>query len=550
VCATLAAPLQAQVPAQQLPGTVQPGQTERELRPLPVPRVTPEGIQIPAPSQKAPAGAEGIKFRLRDVQFAGNTVYGAETLRAEARALLERDVSLADLYALADRITAKYRNEGYILSQTLVPPQEIQGGVVRLQVVEGFVNDVRLSGDIKGNRELVEAYAAAIRASRPLQARILERYLLLMNDLSGATARATVVPSATAVGAADLEIAFTHRTVTGAVSLDNRGGRFLGPWRYYGEADFNSLFGRYDKTALRGATSLDRTINYGSVLHEQPIGTEGGRIGVLLAYSHAEPKLDGALAASNLETNAFSGAITYSHPLLRSRSANLYARASLGFHNGETEIIGVPIAEDRIRMVRVGATYDYADPYKGINIVDVELSQGLDAFGARESGSDNLSRAGGRSDFTKVGLYAARLQSLAARWAMLAAINGQYAANPLLASEQFAFGGAQFGRGYDAAELVGDSGIAGKLELRYSDALASLPLNYVAYSFYDVGRVWRRNAVNEASSESGTSYGLGLRFDLTRRFSGFGELAKPATRNVRAEGDRDLRGYIGVAYKF
>ena len=95
-----------------------------------------------------------------------------------------------------------------------------------------------------------------------------------------------------------------------------------------------------------------------------------------------------------------------------------------------------------------------------MNLADVELSQGLKGLGASPFGDPLASRAGGRPDFTKVTLYAARLQSLAPRWSVLAAVNTQYAFNELLSPEEFAYGGEQFGRAYDAAELLGDSGIA------------------------------------------------------------------------------------------
>lgn len=548
-------PLAAEVCAQTspLPGSVQPGQIERDLKPAPAPRAIPDGALIPVPGIKAPAGADGIRFPLREITFSGNTRIASAVLRAEAQPYLGREVTLAELYALAERVTARYRNEGYVLSQAIVPAQEVQQGVTRIEVVEGFINAVRFEGDTRGDRRHLEHYAERIRASRPLHAQALERYLLLMNDLAGVTARATLMPATEQVGAADLVIQLSQKVAAGAVSIDNRAGRFLGPWRAYADLDVHSLTRRFDKTAIRAATSMDERLNYVAATHEQPLGGEGGRIGVTLGYSRAEPRLEGAFANANLETEALSGAISYTHPLIRSRRENLYGRVSFGFHDGRTELLDQTTAQDKLRVVRAGATYDLADPLRGVNVFDLEFSQGLDVLGARESGSPDLSRANGRSDFSKGTLYAARLQSLAAGWSILAAMSGQYAANPLLASELFGFGGSQFGRGYDPSELVGDSGIAGKVELRYTGNAAigpGTPLNYTAYAFYDVGRVWRRAPVNEASAESAASYGLGLRVEVARRITGVGEIAKPATRDVRAEADRDLRGYVGLAYKF
>ncbi len=534
-----------------IPGAAQPGGAEREFRLPPAPRVTPAPLEIPRPSHQAPAGADGFRFQLERIELVGNSVYTADALLAPHRARLGQEVTLADLYVIADRITTTYRNNGYILSQAIVPAQQIQAGVARIQIIEGFVNEVRLTGDIKGNRSLVEAYAVNIKASRPLTAQVLERHLLLLNDLAGATARAVLTPAESVVGAADLVIEFAHRTASGSIAVDNRGGRVLGPWRGYVDLDLHSLFGRYDKTAVRAVTTFDRRMNYGSIQHEQPVGESGGRVGIMMGYSKAEPRLGEAFGSASLETSNTSGALSYTHPVKRGRSANVYARASVGFHDGATDFIGVPLKEDKLRMVRIGATVDAADALRGVNIVDGEVSRGLDVFGATETGSPNLSREQGRSDFTKATLYAARLQSIAAGWSILAAINGQHAAQGLLASEMFGFGGAQFGRGYDPSELIGDSGVAGKLELRYTNTLPTTPsMTYTAYAFWDAGRVWRRNPINEESSESGTSFGVGLKLDVARNVTGFGELAKPATRNVRAEGDRDARGYVGLAYRF
>ncbi len=529
----------------------QPGGAEREFRLPPAPRVTPAPLDITRPSHEAPAGADGVRFQLENIELVGHTVYSSAILLAPHRARLGQVATLADLYAIAHRITTTYRNNGYILSQAIVPAQQLRDGVARIQIIEGFVNEVRVTGDIKGNRALVEAYAAHIRASRPLTSYVLERYLLLLNDLAGATARAVLTPAESVFGAADLVIEFSHRPASGGIATDNRGGRLLGPWRGYVDLDLHSLFGRFDKTALRAVTTLDQRMNFGSIQHEQPIGQDGARTGMTAGYSRSEPDLGGAFGSSNLETSSRSGALTYSHPLMRGRSANTYARASFGYHNGETRFIGVPLKEDKLRMVRIGATVDMADAMRGINIVDLEASRGLDVLGATETGSINLSRQQGRADFTKATIYAARLQSLAARWSMLAAINGQHAAHGLLSSEMFGFGGAQFGRGYDASELIGDSGVAGKLEMRYTDTLpGSLPMTYTAYAFWDAGKVWRRHPINESAAESGASYGLGLKVDVARNVTGFGELAKPATRAVRAEGDRDTRGFVGLAYRF
>lgn len=550
--AILAATLAAAAQAQQIPGTVRPGQIERQFIPPPEPSAQPTEIQIPPDTQRPPANAEQFRFTLEDVVLDGATVYPPQALRAEYESQLGREVSLADIYAIADRLTARYRNDGYVISQVVVPAQSVQQGVVRLQAVEGYVREVRLEGDALFSAELPGIYADRIKRDRPLTAAALERYLLLMNDLAGTTARATLAPSATQPGAADLHVKLAHLRFEGEANLDNRGSESLGPWWLTATLDANSLFGRFDRTGVRLATSGSRQLALLALTHAQPVGSEGGKLGVQVSAVEAVPDL-GSRFPATLETSSRSTALSYTHPLIRSRNRNLYLRAALTAHDGETEIDRVRTSEDRIRALRLGATFDLADGLRGINLVDLELSQGLNAFGARRSGTTNvpLSRDNGDSDFTKIALYAARLQSIAPHWSVLAALSGQYAFSNLLSPELFGFGGEVFGRGYDPSELVGDSGAAAKLELRYMGAPGgNLLTGYTAYAFYDIGTVQRRTPQNERADESAASAGLGVRLTLARNYQGFVELAKPLTRDVGAEGDRDWRAYAGVSLRF
>lgn len=534
--------------AQPLPGTVQPGQIERQFQPLPEPRVQPSEVVVPAPAQAAPANAAEIKFALSAVLVEGVSVYPEQALRPFYEAHLNRQVSLADIYAVANALTAKYRNDGYILSQVVVPAQEVRQGTIRLQAIEGYVHEVRIEGEIEGRRDLVESCASKIERARPLTAATLERYLLLMNDFAGATARATLRASEQP-GASDLIVMFSHRTASAGVSLDNRGSKALGPQRLIADLELNSLFGRYERTSVKLGSSLNKELAYASLAHEHPVGSEGGRLTASYTSVRAEPTLTSAVPI-NVETSSQSGSVGYLHPLRRGRSRNLYLRGGLSFHNGVTDLDGAR-SSDRIRAFRLGLTYDRVDALRGINIVDVELGQGIDGLGATRSGSARLSRASGRSDFTKLLAYGARLQSIAGGWSMLAALNAQYAFSDLLAPELFSFGGEQFGRGYDPSELVGDSGASMKLELRYTGAPAgTLPTGYTAYGFYDAGTVRRRTPVNQTASESATSAGVGMRFSIGRFVSGFVEVAKPLTHVVAAEGNRDLRGYFGIAARY
>lgn len=534
------------------PGAL-PGQIERQFeRPPAAPRPG-EEIQIPAARPQAiPPGADAIRFRLASVSVEGVTVYRQEDLALLFESLIGKEVALSELFALAAQLTAKYRNDGYVLSQVVVPEQRVADGRVRLRAIEGFINDVRIEGEVAGNRALLDAYTSKIKSNRPLRVAELERYLLLMNDLPGVLAQAVLEPARDTEGGANMVITMRHRPIDAYLEVNNRGSRALGPWRLEGSITLNSPLRFYEQFRGFVATTFNNELRFGALGADVPLGTEGLRLAVDGSYSKANP--EPVLSPGQFESESWSGVVRLNYPVIRSRSQNLYVRGLFTAFSGRTAFEDVSVTDDKTRALRFGLSYDLTDRYLGVNLVDLELAQGLDIWGAKKGGELAPDRPG-KLNFTKLNLYAARLQSVAARWSVLFAVSGQYAFDPLLISEQYAFGGAVFGRAYDAAELIGDSGIAGKVELRYgSISLGNVVRGISPYVFYEVGKVWRRQASQVASnlpeSASGTDAGGGVRFNVLRNLSGYIELTKPLTRDVLLEGDRDWRVFGGVRWTF
>ncbi len=539
-------------PAQPAPPTVLPGAIERQFQVPPQPRARPDVIQLPQAQQRPPAGTESVRLGVKRIALEGALALDAATVRALIEPLEGRDVSFAELVELANALTVRYRDAGFILAQVVVPEQRIDpvDAVVRLQAFEGFIDEVRFSGDVGSDGARLDALANAIQGKRPLTALTLERYLLLLNDIPGLRAATTITPSLTQAGAADLEIRLTRRAVAGELAIDNRGSPAAGPWRMTADVEAFGLLGT-SRTAAKLATTGNRELLFGSLQHEQTINREGTKIVLTGSTAQSRPNVQASFGSLILETESRSVGLSIQHPMIRARSQNVYVRVGFTGYNGETRANATLTSDDRIRAVRLGLAWDQADSFQGLNIADVEFSRGLPRLGATALDDPNRSRVSGRSDFTKATFYAARLQSVARRWSVLLAATGQYARSDLLAPELFAAGGEQFGRGYDPSELLGDNGAAAKVELRYTDTTARGWLaNYTLYAFYDAAVVRRRTPVNETVQASLASTGLGVRFGTEQQVSGFLEVAQPLTRPVASRSDRDTRTQAGVAAKF
>jgi hemolysin activation/secretion protein len=541
----VAAPAWAQV---KPPGT-QPGQIEKQFERPPEPAARPGAIAIPETTQKPPQNADTIKVVLTGVTVDGVTAYRPETLRAAYSGLLEKEVTLGDIYRVVEGLTAKYRNDGYILSQVFVPAQTVEKGVVRLQAVEGYIANVRVEGSTPAVRERLKSYGEKIRATRPLTMAALERYVLLANDLPGVVAHAVLAPSASP-GASDLLVQLARRREQSDLSSDNRGSEAQGPGRVSGDLILQSLTGVASRTEVRGVSTFTPELNYVAVSHDQFVGSEGGRIGLAASYVYSRPE-ELAIVPLHLKEQSDTWRVSYTHSVVRKRSHNLSVRGVLAAFDSTTRVFDVTDSVDHVRSVTLGATFDAADRLGGVNLVDVAFAQGLQGLGASRNGEELLSRGTGRVDFRKLQLYAQRVQPLPASWSVLFAANGQYAYTDLLASEMFSVGGEWFGRGYDPSALLNDHGAAAKLDIRYSHTWGRVrPITLMPYIFGDAGRVWQRTPFpGIPAAQSAASAGGGAWLNIGSQFAGFIEVAKPFNSIPGQDPSRDARIYAGVSVR-
>lgn len=183
--------------AQPIPGAADITRIPEEQRRLPPTYTAPPAQQqaeTPAlPAMQVPEGAEKIIFRLQSIELSGVTAYKPGELAKIWQPVVGREISLLDLYRIAAAITARYQNDGFVLSRAFVPAQEIGEGFARIDVVEGYLADVQFSGHAPQSRLLDEA-RRALMSKRPLNIKFLERQMLLLNDLPGADFKAVLKP--------------------------------------------------------------------------------------------------------------------------------------------------------------------------------------------------------------------------------------------------------------------------------------------------------------------------------------------------------------------
>ena len=551
---TVAAQVAPRVNPNALPGSIEPGRLQDRFQIQERPPVSGEPlVQTPQSNEGAgPALDATSTFTLRQVNITGNTVLPASKFQHHYAHLVGQYVNLGTLQQIAQRITADYRKEGYVLSRAIVPAQRIDNGTATIQIVEGYVNRVTFKGDYP-NERMLQAYAGPIKASRPLNVADLERGLLLMDDLSGMTARGTLTASQGTSGASDLVVTLEHLPIQGGVFVNNRGSRFLGPLQGDALVQSNGVLGLDEQITARTIQALNlEELSYYEGAIEVPVGNLGTVVRANGSYADTEP--GNFLEQFDLEGESKTAILRVEHPFLRSRRENLFGTFGLTYRDSRFDSFNTELYNDHVRTVDAGASYDFYDNVlgrNGINQISAAVTQGLDVLNANEGG-DLLSRANADTNFTKFTADAQRLQDLGSNFALRVATAGQYSLDPLFASEEFAVGSLPYGSAYDPAEISGEHGIAARAELQYLNLFNnSLLYNSQLYTFYDFGAVWNKDELlGEEKTSSIESTGVGLRAEMLDFLEGELEFSVPLSQNVSAERSKGPRVFFNVGYAF
>ncbi len=539
-----------------IPSSAEIGRSDSMIEKPDFRQVTSPKINIPEVRvDKAPDGAENVNFVLSNINLKGVSAYNIADLHPLWSDKIGTKVSITDVYLIAKKITLKYRNDGYIITQAVIPQQEIENGTVTIHVVEGFIDRVSLNtnNDTLLSERILQI-SRNLTTSSPLTAQDLERWLLIVNDIPGLSARSIIAPSLTTVGGADITIIPTIDPYNFNFNIDNYGSRYIGQVHLSGAAQFNNLFNAGDLLETQFVTDAsDDELIYGSARLQLPINAYGSTLGIDFNYSDTRPGHD-------LETFEIDGyskiiGVDVTHPFLRSRTQNLFGTLRFDYRDliSKNNIDSFK-TRDKIATLRAGVNYNMFDTLwkSAVNEGAVKLSQGVNVFNASHNNDANMTRANGDPSFTKLEARISRLQFIAPKWSILTEFSGQIANNPLLSSEEFGVGGKIFGRGYDSSELVGDDGFATKLELRWNSTEKNAIFDdYQLFGFYDFGKIWNQETdVNSLEKKSLASMGFGLRANISKTFSSDLTIAQPLTKNVDIYNDENPRIFFNFGAKF
>jgi len=520
-------------------GTVERG---RSLIPRPVPtvdgRLRPDWFAPPT----IDASTSQTRFPLRTVKIQGVTVLPHAQIEALIEPYRGRDVSLAELQALADAITRLYAARGYGLSFAVVPEQDVKDGIVRVVAVEVYIDRVTVEMTQKSAavigprriRDLLEREASQLKDERPVSIRRIEAMVIALNDLPGVKASVNIRRGARGQGASQLVLSVEATGVAVAASFDNRLRADFGRTEYTVQAAFRSLGIVGDELALAASHSVrGRDFAFYSARYQVPVFQTAVKAYLSASRARSRPTLGGLSLTGFLgEEQAYHVGLL--DPVYHTRSTSLNLRLEGAAVDASTNLFGSKVVSNKTRYAEFDADLETADPFGGITQAGLSLEQGINALGAirRKPGNTLPVTSPGDStaQYLSARLRLGRSQPVFG-FNTAVSVDGQAVLYGVLPSPaDCAWGGSGGGQAFDSAALAGDQCVraSGQVSRAFplSNGMVAAP-----YVFGDAGWVWHlgQTAVGQHRFERAQSAGFGLNLGLARSVQLSSVVAFPIT---------------------
>ena len=511
---------------------------------------------------------------LVDAKDADRDTAALETLIQDLRQQRYRrlaGMTIGQIQEVAAAVTERYRSAGFVLAQAIIPAQEVDDGVVTIEVLEGKLGAVVFQGN-EMYRDAVLAAPFEDLIDAPVTASGIESAILATSDYPGISVFGVFQPG-TEVGETDLIVRVQdERRWQASLRTDNYGTRFTGQYRVFADLQVNNPLGIGDRFYGAVLRQYDPTNGrFWKLEYELPVGLPGTSIGISGQRNPFDVGSDLAAAELSGESEIFR--LFGRHSLIRSRQQNVSSILTWRRSNAVTSRAGNPIAEDVLSVAEIEFDFDSIDSRaRGLNLAALGFTFGLGdllgGHGANEAAQQPVppSRRGGSGEFASndffktYGSYS-RLQRLADNISVLLRTEGQWSSDLLTSLEQFNIGGPASVRAYPVAEALFDSGVFGSLELTVNapgfsrvPAFGGLTWGQVLrVSFFSDFAYGRLNdpVVSDRASAGFYGYGAGLAFGIPgEQLQGRVQYARPFSGADPASDGDDERWWFELTYQF
>jgi len=483
------------------------------LPPLPAP----DELLTPPPLPVVPEAPSDVPATLFVNAFVveGSTIFSPEDFAKVTAPFTGRELSFIELLLVRTQVTQLYVSQGYVTSGAFIPPQILEGGVIKIQVIEGSLEDINVTGTQRLQRNYVRN-RIRLAADTPLNgSRLLRGLQMLQLDPLIATISADL-QTGVRPGTSRLQVQVTEAdTLSVTPLIDNGRSPSVGSFRRQVDVNQSNLTGLGDRFRLNytntdGSNGIDSS-------YTMPLNPRNGTL--RLAYGTTWSSIiapNSFKTALDIDANSRYYDVSYRQPLFQSPTEEF--ALSLSASRQESRARPFPsLGADKDGRTRV-STLRFSQEWTRRSSRQVLAARSQFSLGLNLLNS-TISDTAPDSRFLAWRGQGQWVRLLSPDSLLIVQTDVQLSGDSLVPLEQFGLGGQETVRGYRQDVLLTDNGALLSTELR-------LPILRVPeikgilqlIPFIDLGTSWNTGG-EDPSPNSLIGVGAGLLWRMGKDFS-------------------------------
>jgi len=448
---------------------------------------------------------------IKEITFGKSNIFSQNDLDNFSANLKNKKITADDINNLIHTINISYKEKGYLTAKAYLPPQQLDGEVLKIDFIEGRVGKIV----IKNNKYTRKAYIADKFKEKPGQ---LFELSALENDIQNFNINNDniklegKIKAGEALGTTDILLNAKEGFPVHIVpSFDNFGRDSVGLLRGGVATSVDSVLGYQDRLTTGvnlGRSSLSTFTDYNF-----PVFNKGTRIGGTFAYSNIAVT-SGPYKDYDVKGDTYLYSIYGQHPWISTSRFYLASNIGVNFKQSNSTISDNAHTKLDEKSLLTGLSTRYF--YRGGAIYSSHTISG----GYTDNEVENVTKG-----FIKYEGNITSIHNLKYGISNIFKVMGQYTPSKLETLEQFQVGGVSTVRGFSEGLLLGNNGYLVSEEMLFP--IPVLPRKIFKYKlrdnirfsiFADHGAAYpdHGEGVCSKSKDYLTSAGIGLRVTLTR----------------------------------
>lgn len=521
--------------------------------------VAPANTPVAAPSQQE---AVQPRFAVWEFRVKGNTLLQQTAIELTLTPFLGPDQTFDTIQEAASKLERSYRDAGYPTVLVNIPEQDVVGGVVTLDVVEGKVSRVRVSGSRYFLPSEIKQEVGSLQQGQPMHVPSFQADMNRVNSASGDLRVTPVLKPGSTPGTVEVDLRVKDELpLHGSLEVNNHNSLDTTKLRTSASISYDNLWQKHHSISLQTQNSPEEPdesrVLAGTYIF--PVVDDVSRVVFYAVTSESD-------VSTFTDLTVVGNGEIYGTRLVRAldSSPGYVHSLSLGFDlkdfDESVNLVGADTDSTPIKYSIFTAMYNGSFLRDdSTSRVGFSVTNGLrDFLGGGDAEEFQNKRYYSHPNFFYVQGNFKHQERFENDWRLNGRAKIQIADSALISNEQLSAGGSASVRGYYESQDTGDHGVVASADVETPDILESKSSELRMRAFVDGAWLQMKDALSTddqgdnrrvETEDTLLSAGLGTDFSMGKSLFFTLDLGVALREAVDVE-EGDLRSHASLVLEF